>query len=124
VNGILDTAVLVDVLRAHIPALLWLEKQEHLGIAPIVWLEIIEGAADSLAQKRAVQLLRRFDRVDLLPEDFDWAIERALRFRLSHNIDIIDCLIASTAGRLGLPLFTRNLKHFVPLIGPLALAPY
>jgi predicted nucleic acid-binding protein len=25
---------------------------------------------------------------------------------------MIDCLIASTAGRLGLPLFTRNLKHF------------
>jgi predicted nucleic acid-binding protein len=76
VNGILDTAVLVDVLRAHPPALLWLEKQ------------------------------------------------RALRFKLSHNIDIIDCLIASTAGRLSLPLFTRNLKHFVPLIGPLAHAPY
>jgi predicted nucleic acid-binding protein len=37
---------------------------------------------------------------------------------------MIDCLIASTAGRLGLPLFTRNLKHFVPLIDPLAQAPY
>jgi predicted nucleic acid-binding protein len=71
VNGILDTAVLVDILRAHPPALHWLEKQERLGIAPIVWLEIIEGAADAMAQKRTVQLLRRFERVDLLPEDFD-----------------------------------------------------
>jgi predicted nucleic acid-binding protein len=124
VNGILDTAVVVDILRSFPPALHWLETQERLGVAPIVWLEILEGAADSTAQKRAVQLLRRFERVDLLPEDFDWAIERALRFKLSHNVDMIDCLIASTAGRLGLPLLTRNLKHFVPLIGPLAKAPY
>jgi predicted nucleic acid-binding protein len=56
--------------------------------------------------------------------DFEWAIQQALRFRLSHNVDMMDCLIASTAQRLGLPLFTRNLKHFQPMIGRLAQKPY
>lgn len=123
-NGILDSAVLVDILRSHPPAVTWLLKQDHLGITPISWLEIVAGATDSTAQKRAVQLLRRFERIDLVSQDFDWAIDRALQFRLSHNVDIMDCLIASTASRLRMPLFTRNSKHFVPLLGPLAQVPY
>ena len=123
-NGLLDTAVLVDLLRSYPPALDWFAGQEQLGITPIVWLELIEGARDAAAQKRAVWFLRHFERVDILSEDFDWAIERALMFKLSHGADMMDCLIASTAQRLDLPLFTPNLKHFVPLLGPLARKPY
>jgi predicted nucleic acid-binding protein len=123
-RALLDTAVVVDLLRAHPPALAWLAGQDRLGLSPIVWLEIVEGAKDSRAQRRAVQLLQRFDRTDPLPEDFDWAIEQALRLRLSHTVDMMDCLIASTAHRLSLPLYTRNMKHFVPLLGALARQPY
>jgi len=124
VNGILDSAVLIDILRSHAPALEWLGKQDQLGITSVSWLEIIEGAPDASAQRRAVGLLRRFERIDPSPQDFDWAIDHALRFRLSHNVDMMDCLIASTASRLSLPLFTRNLKHFMPLLGSLAQKPY
>jgi predicted nucleic acid-binding protein len=124
VNGLLDTAVLVDLLRAYPPALDWFAGQEQLGITPVVWLELIEGARNAAAQKRAVRLLRHFERVDTLPEDFDGSIEQALSFKLSHGADMMDCLIASAAHRLDLPLFTRNLKHFVPLLGPLARKPY
>lgn len=123
-NGLLDTAVLVDLLRAYPPALDWFAGQEQLGITPVVWLELIEGARDAAAQKRAVWFLRHFERVDILSEDFDWAIEQALLFKLSHGADMMDCLIASAAHRLDLPLFTRNLKHFAPLLGPLARKPY
>ena len=123
-NGIVDTAVVVDLLRGHPPALAWLADQDALGITPIVWLEIIEGATDRRAQRKAVEILHRFERIDPLPEDFDWAIERALRFKLSHNADMMDCLIASAAHRLNLPLFTANLKHFLPLLGPLARKAY
>lgn len=44
--------------------------------------------------------------------------------RLSQNVDMMDCLIAASVHRLGLPLYTRNLKHFLPLIGDLACKPY
>jgi predicted nucleic acid-binding protein len=67
---------------------------------------------------------RHFERIDPLPEDFDWAIQRALKFKLSHNADMMDCLIASAAYRLNLPLYTSNLKHFLPLLGSLARKPY
>ncbi|MFL6258500.1 MAG: PIN domain-containing protein [Thermoanaerobaculia bacterium] len=123
-TGLLDTAVLVDLLRTYPPASAWLASQDRLGVSPIVWLEIIDGAENARAQTRAVELLRHFDKVEILPADFDWAIRQALRFRLSHNVDMMDSLIASTAQRLGVPLFTPNLKHFQPMIGTLAKKPY
>jgi predicted nucleic acid-binding protein len=124
VTGLLDTAILIDLLRGYPPAATWLSTQDRLGVSPVVWLEILEGAENTWAQTRAVELLRHFGRVEVLPADFDWAIQQALRFRLSHNVDMMDCLIASTTQRLGLPLFTPNLKHFKPLIGDLAQRPY
>lgn len=123
-NGLIDTAVLVDVLRSHPPAIEWLTRQDALGITSVSWLEIIEGATDDLAQKRAVRFLRHFERICPSTDDCDWAIQRLLQFRLSHGVDAMDCLIASTASRLLLPLYTRNLKHFTPLLGPLAKKPY
>lgn len=124
VTGLLDTAIVVDLLRAYPPAVSWLAGQSRLGIAPIVWLEIIEGVANAQAQAQAVALLQHFEKTEILPSDFDWAIEQALRFRLSHNVGMMDALIASTAYRLRVPLFTRNLKHFQPMLGPLVQKPY
>lgn len=123
-TGLLDTAIVVDLLRAYPLAGEWLASQDELAISPVVWLEIIEGAENLRAQTQAVELLRHFQRAEVLPADLDWAIRQALRFRLSHNVDMMDCLIASTAQRLGVPLFTANLKHFQPLIGDLARRPY
>lgn len=122
--GLLDTAVLVDILRAFPPAIEWLSWQEHLGVSPVVWLEILEGAENAKEQARAVDLLRHFEKIEVASTDFDWAIQQALRFRLSHNVDMMDCLIAASAQRLEIPLFTRNLKHFQPMIGELARRPY
>lgn len=124
VTGLLDTAVVVDLLRSYPPSQEWLAQQSRLGIVPIVWLEIIQGAEDLRAQKRAVELLRHFERVNVEPVDFDWAIRQALRYRLSHSVDVMDCVIAAVASRLELPLYTRNLKHFVPVLGSLVRKPY
>ena len=124
VNGLLDTAIVVDLLRAYTPAQSWLAEQSQLGVSPVVWLEIIEGAMNARAQSQAVEFLRHFERTEVLPSDLDWAIDQALRFRLSYNVGMMDCLIASTAYRLRVPLFTRNLKHFQPMLGPLAQKPY
>jgi predicted nucleic acid-binding protein len=117
VDCLLDTSVLVDVLRKHPPALDWLSVQSQPGVTPVVWMELIEGARDRVAQRRALKLLRDFERVDLTPADFDWAIQRLIRFQLSHNVGMNDCLIAAASFRLHVPLHTANLKHFTPLLG-------
>lgn len=65
-----------------------------------------------------------FERVEVLAPDFDWAVAGLLKYGLSHNVGALDCLIASVNQRLQVPLYTRNLKHFTPLIGALAQSPY
>jgi len=65
VTGLLDTAVVVDLLRLYPPASDWLAGQTTLGLSPVVWLEIIEGASDSQAQEKALKLLRRFELISL-----------------------------------------------------------
>ena len=124
VDGLLDTSIVVDLLRQHSAADRWLQQQGQLGITSIVWMEIIEGAKTSSKQEEALKLLRRFEPVELTTTDLLWAIEQLVRFRLSHNVDSFDCLIASASYRLQLPLYTSNVKHFTPLIGKLATAPY
>ena len=124
VGGLLDTSIVIDLLRLHGPAQNWLQQQGSLGVSPIVWLEILQGSQNKSSQKSAIALLNTFEQVDLAPEDSSWAIEQAVRFTLSHNVEAFDCLIAATSYRLGIPLFTTNLKHFSPLLNTLAQKPY
>jgi predicted nucleic acid-binding protein len=124
VEGLLDTAVVVDLLRGHPPAKAWLLQQGSIGVTPIVWLEILEGAKNLQAQRRAVEVLQHFDREELVASDYDWAIKKSLGLKLSHNVGVWDCLIGSVANRLRVPLYTTNLKHFRHLLEDLARKPY
>ena len=124
VVGLLDTSVVIDLLRLHVPARTWLARESQLGISPIVWLEVIQGIKDRATQRKVLKQLALFDQIDPTSEDFQWAIRQAIHFRLSHNIGAVDCLIAATSQRLQVPLYTTNLKHFALLLGPLARKPY
>lgn len=124
VDGLLDTTIIVDLLRQYPPAAAWVGQQHSLSTTPLIWLEIIEGANNKAEQTRALMLLRRFELIYLTSADFDWAIQKSAQFKLSHNTGMIDCLIAAVNQRLQVPLYTANLKHFAPLLGVLAQKPY
>ena len=125
VDGLLDSSVVIDLIRKHPPAQQWLTQQQSvLGVSALVWLEILEGAQNKRDQRLALRVLKRFVRVSLESTDLDWAIQQAAKLVLSHRVDAMDCLIASINHRLQVPLYTRNLKHFTPLLGALALSPY
>ena len=124
VTGLLDTSVVIDLLRDYAPARDWLLGQDKLGVTPIVWLEIIQGADDKVAMQKAARLLKAFEQVEMLPSDHHWAIEQAMRYTLSHNVGAFDCLIAAPSFRLQVPLYTGNTKHFSPLLGKLTQKPY
>ncbi len=124
VIALIDTSIVVDLLRGYEPAQSWFVEQQSLGISQAVWLEIIEGAQNQRSLQAALRLLRRFDQIEITSDDMAWAIRNLTQFKLSHNIDAFDCLIAASCQRFNLPLYTRNLKHFAPLIPPLVRQPY
>lgn len=123
VDALLDSSILVDLLRKLTRAEQWLVGQTNLGISRGVWLEVLDGVLNKVEQQRTIRLLRDFELVEMTTTDMDWATKMLLHYRLSHGVGMMDCLIAAPAYRLQLPLFTQNLKHFAPLLGPLAQKP-
>ncbi|MDQ7026753.1 MAG: PIN domain-containing protein [Anaerolineae bacterium] len=125
-DGIVDTSVIIDAYRGYTPAINWFTSNRQLlfAITPIVWMEVIEGAPDKKRQRALDGLLARFQIVYLTGDDQKWAMQQLKTFNLSHNVDLTDALIAAPAFRLNLHLYTRNTKHFAPLIPKLVQQPY
>ncbi len=121
---LVETTVIVDILRGHPPALVWLGQRKNVATTPLTWMEIIFGAQNKIAQQQSMKVLRLFDVVYLTADDQEWAMQQLFTYRLSHGIGVTDCLIASVCHRLNVPLYTHNLKHFAPLLGALAQQPY
>lgn len=119
-SSLLDTSIIIDLLRSHPPAISWLSQQRPMEITRVTWLEVIEGVTDLPSQVRALNLLKRFDIVEFTVSDMTWATDQLIKYCLGLNVDAFDCLIAATSYRLRIPLYTINLKHFTPLIGKLA----
>ena len=124
--ALIETNVVVDLLRLYSPAVDWLHKQSQsiLGITPIIWMEVITGGDNKLERQRAAQVMEQFEMIYLTQADLEWAMETQMRYELSHGVGMMDCLIASVSHRLQVPLYTHNLKHFAPLLGNLAQKPY
>lgn len=123
-SGFLDTSVLVDVGRGYQPATLWLSSQPLLAIVPTVRMELVAGAKNKTEQMKVTRLAAKFQMVYFTQVDLDWAMQQQVIYTLSHNVGINDCLIACIAHRLQVPLYTTNLKHFIPMLGSLAQKPY
>lgn len=69
--------------------------------------------------------MKRFDMEYLTRADMDWAMEQMERYRLSRGVEINDCLIASVAYRLQVPIYTQNQKDFLKLLPPkLVIQPF
>lgn len=124
INACVDTSVLVDVLRLRPQATAWLQAQTDLAATPIVRMELIAGAQNKVEQAKALRLVAQVTMVYLTQADLEWAMQQQVTYVLSHNVGINDCLIASVSYRLQVPLYTTNMKHFVPLLGVLVQNPY
>lgn len=87
-------------------------------------MELVEGVRDNQELAHLNRLLADYETVLLTPADCVWASEQHRKFRLSHSVGMIDALIASSAVRLRIPIYTLNLKHFKSLPGVNAIRPY
>lgn len=125
--GIVDTTVIFHIFRRNPDALAWYAAQTaKLSITPITWLETIYGARGGKAGQAAqIALLNQFELLYLRRADWKWTMRQLRQYRLSHGVATNDCLIASVAHRLQIPLYTDNVKHMqVILPSQLVVKPY
>ena len=117
IDAILDTSVVIDLLRGFEPAARWFSAlgRQTPAITPVVWMETVQGATDSTKRAQAIRFLRQFHMEHPTPDDNRWAMRQLARFHLSHGVHLEDVMIASIAARLRVVLYTLNLKHYEPL---------
>jgi predicted nucleic acid-binding protein len=120
IGGIIDSSILIDCLRGRADAISFLAAQSsatrpstHLLVAA----ELVAGAHDNNELNLIDSFLQSFDLA--LPNEADGlaALDLYRQFRLSHGVDWPDCQIGATALRLGVEVFTRNIKHFTVFPG-------
>jgi predicted nucleic acid-binding protein len=110
---LLDTCVLVDMLRKHNNAVVFSASLAGLPSASVVtWTELIAGAKSAKEETMIEQALGHVRLLHVTADIARRAGEWLKHYRGSHGVDDFDALIAATAEYHGLPLATLNLKHF------------
>ena len=124
---VMDTCVLVEYENGESDATAYVNlfgAKGLLVVHPVSVMELLDGVHDLRHLTQTLALIAAFPRVPVKNADHDLAVQFMVNYRLSHNIDWPDCLIAATCIRLGLPLVTRNDKHFRAIRGLRVVRPY
>lgn len=110
--GLLDSNIFIDILRGYAPAVDWMKANRELTLAipSLVRMELVLGVQNKAEQEKVVKLLKPFPVVYPTSDDAMWAMNQFEIYHLSHQVEIIDCFIAATSIRLGLPVYSRNVK--------------
>lgn len=119
---VLDTTVLIDLLRGYEPARSYLRSlTDRPFCSEITRIELMRGLRTG--EREAAERLMR----SLRWAGVDEAISRRAgvlgrTWRRSHSLAVADLVIAATADELGATLATSNLRHY-PMFDHLQ-APY
>ncbi len=123
---ILDSDVMIDLLRQHQPAVTWLDSlgEEEIILPGFVVMELLQGCRSKAEQSQVEQVLTGFETVWPLPETCEAALGVFANSHLSHGVGLLDALIGQTAVALILPLYTFNRKHYAAIPNLATVAPY
>jgi predicted nucleic acid-binding protein len=123
---LLDTDVMIDLLRQYPPALIWLGSlgEEEIILPGFVVMELIQGARNKVEQERIEKELRSYGIGWPSSEMCDEALSVFARYYLSHGLGILDALIGQMAVALDLPLYTFNRGHYEAIPNLRTMQPY
>ena len=123
---ILDSDVMIDLLRQYPPAVAWLKSlgDEEIVLPGFVVMELIQGCSNKAEQEKVENVLAAFETVWPSPGICDEALGVFARYHLSHSLGLLDALIGQTAVALDLPLHTFNRKHYAIIPNLITAEPY
>ncbi|MBS4028117.1 MAG: PIN domain-containing protein [Ignavibacteriales bacterium] len=122
---LLDTDIVVDILRKYPPALIWLQEiNDEIMLPGFSLLELINGCNNKEEQQKVEKTLKNIHVVWLSENGCQRAVEEFSRFHLSNDIGILDMLIASIALENQFPLHTFNTKHYKAVSSLVTVQPY
>lgn len=109
---VLDTTVLIDVLRGHSPAVEFLERLDGVPLcSEITRVEVMRGLrTDERGPAERLMNTLVWRPIDELISRRAGELGRA--WRRNHTLATTDLVIAATSDLSGLPLATSNVRHF------------
>jgi predicted nucleic acid-binding protein len=123
---LLDTDVMIDILRGHPPAVAWLQGlgASVLGLPGLVVMELLQGCQDKVEQLRVERRCQPHPLFWPTRADCQRALTDYSAFHLSHGLGLLDAPIGHTAVGLNEPLATFNIKHYRVITGLITVQPY
>jgi predicted nucleic acid-binding protein len=121
---LLDTDVMVDILRGYEPSKEWLKSVQEVGVPGLVVMELLQGCQNAREQRQLEKALSEYPLYWPSEEDCNRALASFSSHHLSDNIGLLDALIAETAIGVPAELATFNVKHYRILKGLKTLQPY
>lgn len=123
---LLDTDLMIDLLRKHPPAMAWLAslEDEEIALPGFVAMELVQGCRNKEEQTKIEKTLATYGAVWPSQTACAQALSVFIRYHLSHSLGLLDALIGETAVALNLPLHTFNQKHYAAIPDLITIQPY
>ncbi len=110
---VLDTDILIDVLRGHQPAIDWFTNlQEIPSVSGFVVMELIQNAQNKQKVNQVLKLIAPLPIIWLTELDCNRALADFSQYHLSDGVGLLDALIAHCAIGQNATLCTFNIKHY------------
>lgn len=123
---LLDTDIVIDLLRGYLPALNWLAGRtgEEIYLPGLVVMELMQGCASKYEMSALQKFISPFPLLWTPAHVADQALSVYAEGRLTHNLGLLDALIGQLAVSMDVPLYTFNQKHFAAVPGLRTVQPY
>ena len=123
---LIDTTILVNVLRDNSQAITWINSVpiQKRWVSVATYFELLAGCRNRKEQRLVAREMGHYHLLLLTEAISSTALSWFTRFHLSHGIGFLDVLIGATALHQGAISATLNMKHFTPLPGVRVERPY
>ena len=109
---ILDTNILIEILKNNVETSDEVEKFDEHYISAITQMELYYGALNKVELEKLDRFLNLFNIIQINEDISAKAAWLIYNYSKSHSLDIPDSLIAATSLEKGYKLFTYNKKDF------------
>ncbi|WP_017295482.1 PIN domain-containing protein [Geminocystis herdmanii] len=110
---VLDTDILIDVLRGHQPAITWFTSLTEMPNIPgFVVMELIQNTKNKQEVNQVFKLIAPLSIIWLSEVDCENALSDFTKYHLSDGVGLLDALIAHCSIGKNATLCTFNVKHY------------
>ena len=97
---LLDSDVMIDILRKHPPAMEWfdaLDEDEEIALPGYAMMELIQGCRNKAEQESLQRIVGTYGIAWLSPEHCNRALDVFTEYHLSHNAGMLDVLVGQNS---------------------------